>query len=350
MRVLLLGSQLLFLTVLGYWLYLFPTQMLLYWGVGLRIATLMLVIASVLIATCLMIYFRTKTSRIWLRLFVNFGFGACYFASLSTSLIVLLNYMISIADVIKGGLLCVTTSLLISYAIFQGRTIRHKTVHFRSNKITCSKHIVFISDVHLGTQSVAYLGRLIKKIQDANPDCVLIGGDLIDGSHIGLDDLIQFKDLTMPVYFVTGNHDYYLKHSATILANLKEVGITWLDNEVVDMDGIRLIGVNDNQSLKEKEAVVSRYHNNDFYNVAIVHKPSLFDRLTNKPDLMLSGHTHNGQIFPFGWFVRLYFSKPYGLYQSGESYFYVSSGVGTWGNRMRLGSVNEIVHLNLSSI
>tara|TARA_B100000963_G_C22477092_1_gene602908 strand:- start:17 stop:214 length:198 start_codon:yes stop_codon:yes gene_type:complete len=62
---------------------------------------------------------------------------------------------------------------------------------------------------------------------------------------------------------------------------------------------------------------------------------------------MLSGHTHNGQIFPFNIFVKLKFKNLYGLYKSKESFLYVSSGVGCWGPKMRLGTQNEIIEISL---
>ena len=65
---------------------------------------------------------------------------------------------------------------------------------------------------------------------------------------------------------------------------------------------------------------------------------------------MLSGHTHNGQIFPFNILVKLKFKFIYGLYNKGNSSLYVSSGVACWGPKIRLGSKNEVVHLNLDKI
>ena len=86
----------------------------------------------------------------------------------------------------------------------------------------------------------------------------------------------------------------------------------------------------------------------NLFNLILVHKPTLWDHVYEKTDLMLSGHTHNGQIFPFNFFVRLRFKNIYGLYEKLTSKLYVSSGSGCWGPKMRLGTKNEIVHILIS--
>ena len=83
------------------------------------------------------------------------------------------------------------------------------------------------------------------------------------------------------------------------------------------------------------------------FNLVLVHKPSVWSLITNKVDLVLSGHTHNGQIFPFNLLVKLKFKFCYGIYKKYESILYVSSGLGCWGPKMRLGSSNEILEINL---
>ena len=74
------------------------------------------------------------------------------------------------------------------------------------------------------------------------------------------------------------------------------------------------------------------------FNLVLVHKPSIWEKVSQNVDLMLSGHTHKGQIFPFNIFVRAKFKNVYGLFEDGGNRLYVSSGSGTWGPRMRLGT------------
>ena len=79
----------------------------------------------------------------------------------------------------------------------------------------------------------------------------------------------------------------------------------------------------------------------------MVHKSSIWHKIFDNTDLMLAGHTHNGQIFPFNLFVKIKFKYSFGLYRNKNSYLYVSSGSGCWGPRMRLGTSNEIVYIEL---
>ena len=86
------------------------------------------------------------------------------------------------------------------------------------------------------------------------------------------------------------------------------------------------------------------YFDKNRFNIYLTHKPSLFNIL-NSSGLVLSGHTHNGQIFPFNLIVKLKFPHVYGFFKKGNTDLYVSSGSGCWGPRMRLGSNNEIIIL-----
>ena len=88
----------------------------------------------------------------------------------------------------------------------------------------------------------------------------------------------------------------------------------------------------------------------DATNIVLVHQPSIWLKTDSDIDLMLCGHTHNGQIWPFNLLVRLQFRHVYGLFVEGVSNLYVSSGVGCWGPRMRLGSRNEIVLIELRPV
>jgi predicted MPP superfamily phosphohydrolase len=87
--------------------------------------------------------------------------------------------------------------------------------------------------------------------------------------------------------------------------------------------------------------------NDNKFNLLAVHQPSLWKLVKNNVDLMLSGHTHNGQIFPFNLLVKIQFPQIYGLYKEEENNLYVSSGVSTWGPKIRIGSQNEIININL---
>ena len=176
---------------------------------------------------------------------------------------------------------------------------------------------------------------------------MLIGGDLFDSSDFQLEHINALGDLKTDIYFVTGNHEGYVGGHEAMLAGFPKLNIKVLDNAAVDLQGINLIGVSDIQSSAAKIQAIDSLHRGG----PVQHRarPSAFDleKTASEIDLMLCGHTHNGQIWPFNLLVRLQFRHVYGLFVTGLSNLYVSSGVGCWGPRMRLGSRNEIVLIDL---
>ena len=126
---------------------------------------------------------------------------------------------------------------------------------------------------------------------------------------------------------------------------MSKFNIKFLDNQTLTIDDINLIGVSDNISIKQKINFVKENTNRNAFNITLVHKPNIWKDVKSYSDLMLSGHTHNGQIFPFNLLVKLQFKYIYGLYKAGTSKLYVSSGIGCWGPKMRIGSNNEIVQI-----
>ena len=110
---------------------------------------------------------------------------------------------------------------------------------------------------------------------------------------------------------------------------------------------LNLVGLSDNHSNESKIEFAKKLSMEKLFNLFVVHKPSIWKKVSNKANLMLSGHTHNGQIFPFNLIVKLKFPQNYGLYQNNNNHLYVSSGSATWGPKIRIGSNNEIIHIEL---
>ena len=103
------------------------------------------------------------------------------------------------------------------------------------------------------------------------------------------------------------------------------------------------------ESERSKIKYVTKLKKDNLFNLVVSHKPDIWDSVHDKAELMLSGHTHNGQIFPFNLIVKLKFKYIYGLYQNKKSRLYVSSGSGCWGPKLRIGSSNEIININLTA-
>ena len=296
-------------------------------------------------ASCIQLYLQTKITFRPLKWFVFFGMAAGFYGLLfSLGFMILEQFMV--VPVLYLMPFCLV--FLLVYGAWNARFIRFVNLNFRSDKVTVSHRFAFISDVHIGSQPVSYLNRILAEIKQHNVAGILIGGDLIDNSAIDIQELSQFKDSDVPVFFVTGNHEYYLQNAQAKIAELAEVGIDVIYNDVRQFGELQLIGLSDAQLPATQLATLDKLALTDAYSILLVHKPQLWPMVAGTVDLSLSGHTHAGQMLPFHWLVQLQFKFYYGLYQHLNSFCYVSSGVGCWGPRIRIGSSNEIVILEIT--
>ncbi len=214
------------------------------------------------------------------------------------------------------------------------------------------KKIIQLSDVHLGIiYKDDFMRSIVEKINSINPEIVAITGDLFDGMDGNLDSLTgSLNDIKAKngVFFVTGNHETYLG-AEKVFAALEKTKVKILKDEVVDLNGLKLIGINYNND------AVFESLKNDFKgrpNILLYHSPTNIDQFKEGGvNLQLSGHTHKGQIFPFGYITKLIYSGyDYGLHQWGNFTIYTTSGAGTWGPTMRTGNTPEIVVITLQPL
>ena len=232
------------------------------------------------------------------------------------------------------------------YSIVNAFRIEIKTIRLPA---PVNLKIAQLSDVHLGSVGHSHLNRLIQKAIDAHPDVVLITGDLIDpGSHLNPDALKPLNNLNAPVYWVTGNHERYAGLEKVIKI-ITAPGIIPLRNQVVDFKGIQLIGIDDSDDRKQVQTILPAIpYDPAAFNILMYHQPEGFEfAADNGIDLMLCGHTHNGQIAPFNAFVRMRFKYINGLYERSGAFLYVSPGSGSWGPPMRLASTPQITLIDL---
>jgi hypothetical protein len=221
--------------------------------------------------------------------------------------------------------------------------------------------IVQISDTHIGSiRGRRFAEDLTERVNALRPDLVAVTGDLVDGKVEFLGAEVEpFRKLHAPlgIYFVTGNHDHY-SGAPDWTDKICELGVRVLRNERVAIEtrgaAFDLVGVDDHRGDlfgadggEDLEAALSG-RDPERPALLLAHDPSTFKRAANCGiDLQLSGHTHGGQIFPFGFFVRL--STPFvaGRYRRGAAELYVSRGTGFWGPPMRLFAPAEITEIVL---
>jgi uncharacterized protein len=210
-----------------------------------------------------------------------------------------------------------------------------------------------ISDLHLGhVRNGNFLRRMVAKILREEPDAIFIAGDLYDGTAIDAGRAAEpLNKLTAPngVYFVAGNHEQFGDDSKYLSA-IAAAGVRVLSNEKVEVDGMQIIGVpyrNATQNGHLASALRNVRLDRDRASILLVHAPDHPEVAEAAGvSLQLSGHTHLGQFVPWSWFARrMYRQFVYGLSRIGKMQIFTSSGAGTWGPPLRLGSNPEIVVL-----
>jgi uncharacterized protein len=210
-----------------------------------------------------------------------------------------------------------------------------------------------ISDLHLGhVRNGNFLRRMVGMILDEGPDAIFIAGDLYDGTYIDAHKAAEpLSMLTAPhgVYFVAGNHDQF-RDDSEFLHAVKAAGVRVLDNEKVEADGLQIVGVpykNATRGEHLASALKDVKLDRDRASILLLHAPDHPEVAEAAGvSLQLSGHTHLGQFVPWSWFARkIYRQFVYGLSRIGKMQVFTSSGAGTWGPPLRLGSNPEIVVL-----
>ncbi|MCY3885114.1 MAG: metallophosphoesterase [Gammaproteobacteria bacterium] len=236
--------------------------------------------------------------------------------------------------------------ILAATSLYGALNIKVHRLTIPNKRGTLGKSLIQISDVHIGTRSSWFLQRIVKKILSLEPDVVLITGDLVDASSVDSTALSPLAELNAPVFFCTGNHER-LEHCEDIVTWLQEHKVTVLRNQSVDLEPFQFIGLEDQDSADDvSNALAALEPKSDRYRVLLRHKPEGIERAVSwGVDLMLCGHTHHGQIFPFGLIVKRTYNPYRGKHQFGQMTLYISPGTGTTGPLLRLGTRNEITLL-----
>jgi len=215
------------------------------------------------------------------------------------------------------------------------------------------RRAALISDLHLGhVRNGSFLRRMIAKISKEKPDAIFIAGDLYDGTAIDAGQAAEpLNELVAPhgVYFVAGNHEQFGDDSKYLRA-VEAAGVRVLSNEKVEVDGLQIVGVPYRNAARETHlasALRGIQLDRDRASVLLTHAPD-HPQIAEAAgvSLQLSGHTHLGQFIPWSWMARrIYRQFVYGLSRIGKMQVFTSSGAGTWGPPLRLGSNPEIVLL-----
>ena len=213
--------------------------------------------------------------------------------------------------------------------------------------------VVMASDLHIGYHNPRKeLARWIDLMNAENPDFILIAGDILDGSmRPVLEERMseEFHRLKAPVYACLGNHEFYAGHPEA-KQFYKDAGIHLLIDESAVIDSsIVIIGRDDRTNMRRKpikdlvESLNSQFLNLN-YTIVLDHQPYNLDRTEAAGiDFQLSGHTHRGQVWPISWITDQIYECSWGFHQRGNTTYYISSGIGIWGGKFRIGTQSEYV-------
>ena len=209
--------------------------------------------------------------------------------------------------------------------------------------------IVMMSDLHIGYHNRrTELAKWIDKINTEQPDLILIAGDIID---ISVRPLIEenmeaeFQRLNAPVYACLGNHEYY-SGEPKAQQFYEDAGIHLLrDTAVVFNDGIVIVGRDDRTNTHRRNLqTIMKGVDKSKYSILLDHQPYHLEQAEKAGiDFQFSGHTHHGQVWPISWITEGIYEKAFGNHQRGATHYYITSGIGIWGGKFRIGTRSEYV-------
>jgi uncharacterized protein len=241
-----------------------------------------------------------------------------------------------------------------AYGVINGEWTRVKRITVKLPRLPESwrgRTAVLVSDVHLGNyRAFGFSRRVVKIVARLNPDVVLIAGDLYDGTPADLVRLAEPLRMLKPplgAFFVEGNHEEFSDHTKYVKA-VAATRVRVLENEKVIVDGLQIVGVTYRDATHgehfRKTLRLTGFDRSQA-SILLTHAP---DRVQVSAEegisLQLSGHTHHGQFWPWTLAAeRMYGKFVYGLQRLGEMQVYTSTGAGTWGPPLRVGSSPEIV-------
>ncbi|MEU2258234.1 metallophosphoesterase [Nocardia xishanensis] len=245
-----------------------------------------------------------------------------------------------------------------AYGVLNGPQVKRLTVPLA--ELPRSAHgfrIAVVSDVHLGPiLGRGFAERVVRTINDTQPDLIAVVGDLVDGS---VDDL---RPAVEPLgrlrarhgaYFVTGNHEYF-SGAEEWIEHVQDLGLRLLANDRTELPGFDLAGVNDVQGERVGQGpdFGKALGDRDPARTAVLlaHQPiQIHDAVAHGVDLQLSGHTHGGQLWPGNLVAALANPTVAGLERYGDTQLYVTRGAGAWGPPVRVGAPSDITVVELAA-
>lgn len=248
-----------------------------------------------------------------------------------------------------GLLVLIAWFVLSILAARQATNIKVRQLQFSNEHLPAPIRLVQISDVHVGSRSPAFLQKVVDQVNAHSPDIVVITGDLLDASTVNTDDLSALAKLACPSYMCIGNHERYVDLDKA-LDSIATHGVQVLRDEALTIHGIQIIGIDDRDKPDALPSILDGIPvDPKAFSILLYHRPDGWQAALDKNiALTLAGHTHAGQIFPFGFLVKTQYPNMVGLFKKNEQSLFVSMGTGTWGPIFRLGTRCEMTLIELN--
>ncbi len=213
--------------------------------------------------------------------------------------------------------------------------------------------LVMMSDLHLGYHNrKEELRRWVDMMNEEHADAILIAGDIIDMSIRPLKEekmYEEFKRLNAPVYACLGNHEYY-SGEPDAQKFYEQAGIHLLRDSCAVVGDLCVIGRDDRTNQHRKTlADIMKQADRSKFTILLDHQPYHLEQAERqKIDFQFSGHTHHGQVWPISWITENIYECAFGAHQRGSTRYYVSSGIGIWGGKFRIGTRSEYIVATIS--
>lgn len=255
----------------------------------------------------------------------------------------------------------ITTAVLAGIMIttFVAGNIHYHDKQRQEINLTTSKHlerplkIVMLSDLHAGFHNRrSEVRRWVDMVNAEQADLILIAGDLIDGNVRPLKEqgtAEELKRFNAPVFACLGNHEY-ITGIDKALDLLGQTGIRILRDDIAEWNDVTIVGREDRSNFTRKSVkTLLQNVNRDNYVIMLDHQPYHLEEAEQcGVDLQLSGHTHQGQVWPLSWVTRSMYECDYGQWKRGNTDYYINSGIGIWGGKFRIGTSSEYVVITVS--
>jgi predicted MPP superfamily phosphohydrolase len=316
----------------------------------------------------------SKFSKI-LKIFSNYWIGIFSYLVLAILFIGIIRIILKVTQIqpafiaTRNGGIAIGTFVflvvvcLVGYGIWNAKQIKMVSYNISIEKTSVLKglKIVLVSDLHLGhVNGYKQMESMVEKINTLKPDIVVMAGDVFDGSYDAVEkpDKIaasfQSIESTFGTYAVLGNHDAGRTYTKMVTF-FSDSGVKLLQDEVITIEeALTIIGRKDRTPIGEQgskrkpieELAIGADPSKSV--IVLDHQPNgIQDARSIQADLLLSGHTHKGQFIPGNLITKKVFEIDYGHLKTGHLNTIVSSGLGTWGPPMRVGSKSEIVEINV---